>query len=175
MVCSQCGKETPIHHFCLKCGNLLERRDTQGNRTSVNCPNCGLTNPSTAGRCDCGYQFTRSVVAPDSGARGWKAFAEGYSRGKKSHRESEAAIKRAEKEISKQNEFWLTYKEFTVVVLALVLVPLALVNANGSGEKGIDAAGNLIGTTFALYAVSFFARRTRKAREIARQAPARRS
>jgi hypothetical protein len=31
----------------------------------MDCPRCGLTNPATASRCDCGYDFqTRTIERP---------------------------------------------------------------------------------------------------------------
>ena len=73
MYCGQCGSKIDASDkYCFKCGKKLMyvnhsnnikqnipgfSNDCDNNQTSLKCPNCGLTNPGSAKRCDCGYDF----------------------------------------------------------------------------------------------------------------------
>ena len=51
----------------------------------MQCPRCGLLNPESSGRCDCGYDFgARAVIVTQPGAGGGgldvRSIASGYSR-----------------------------------------------------------------------------------------------
>lgn len=96
MFCTACGAENPPNaQFCRRCGATIYRPSIESrsltaagatHAAAVKCPNCGLTNPSGAERCDCGYDFVsgtvkeaslkaqtdlRDVRADLRGVRGW--------------------------------------------------------------------------------------------------------
>jgi hypothetical protein len=76
MYCRQCGTKTKSSDkYCFKCGKILMKinpndssnqrlppiaDELNNNPTILNCPTCGLMNPSSAKRCDCGYDFFTS-------------------------------------------------------------------------------------------------------------------
>jgi hypothetical protein len=87
MFCPQCGKKNPdVASFCFNCGTTLSipvpavvatdvvpsaaidniayapQRTTE-TAEGKQCPVCGLFNPGTAERCDCGHDFSRAWAA----------------------------------------------------------------------------------------------------------------
>ena len=70
MYCGQCGSKIDASDkYCFKCGEKLMNvnhsnnikqnisgvgKDCDNSPTSLKCSNCGLTNPGSAKRCDCG-------------------------------------------------------------------------------------------------------------------------
>lgn len=89
--CTGCGAEAPTSaQFCYGCGAPIYRPDTESPKppaiapaqpTTLKCPDCGLINPASAQRCDCGHDFVNGTAkvsipkkqapAPLRGVRGW--------------------------------------------------------------------------------------------------------